>query len=461
METIYCPECSTANRVGSNYCNRCGATFEDGLLTFEQAEPHGSNEPLPVDEPDFIDLESQPWLRVVGDEGEMDEKPPDVDELLGEELRDVEEADEDDFFWQQNPESISTSPRLVMGVQGLLEPLNIIRDVPSEQTEFDEQIRHEAQPANVLKMTPPPPLDPNHAREIRQLMSSEPLLADIPRQLKLPTRESLQIPWLFALLGIAILVAALLQWPQPTGTPQEWPGVAATHEVIQTLPAEANILLYWAYDPATAGEMDWIALPVIQHLLQKKSQLLVISPLPTGSNAARRLILEALIGLGEAGQIEIDKARPPWINGGYLPGGSAALPLVAQSIESIPWYTQMYSEPIEAPSRIDLAVVVAAQAEDVQQWVELVAPRNQIPVVALVGAGADPILRPYWDSQQLSGLVSGFDGASSYEKRLSLPLAQNAEEKLGQHIILQNWGHFILLLAIILGNLAALVGFKG
>jgi len=104
-----------------------------------------------------------------------------------------------------------------------------------------------------------------------------------------------------------------------------------------------------------------------------------------------------------------------------------------------------------------LTIVVAATAEDVQQWLELGQPLQQTPVVAFTSAGADPILRPYLESGQLSGLVSGFDGAVAYQQLRTQPLSRGEETVYRRQLVFQNWGHLAFLLVIVLGNLAALV----
>ena len=108
-----------------------------------------------------------------------------------------------------------------------------------------------------------------------------------------------------------------------------------------------------------------------------------------------------------------------------------------------------------------LAIVVAAQAEDVQQWLEQVQPLAPAPVVAFTGAGADPILRPYLASGQLQGLVSGFDGAASYQQLRARPLNYTlnyaGDGRWLQQLVAQNWGHVALLLILLLGNLRGLL----
>jgi hypothetical protein len=105
-----------------------------------------------------------------------------------------------------------------------------------------------------------------------------------------------------------------------------------------------------------------------------------------------------------------------------------------------------------------LVLVLAAQADDVQQWLELAQPLDHLPVVALTAAGAELLLEPYLDSGQLTGLVSGFDGAVAYQALRSTPLAIADEQTLQRQVVAQNWGQFALLAVILVGNLAALLG---
>ena len=46
----------------------------------------------------------------------------------------------------------------------------------------------------------------------------------------------------------------------------------------------------WAYDPATAGEMDLLSAPLLRHLLDRGAVLDVISLLPNGPATARRTL---------------------------------------------------------------------------------------------------------------------------------------------------------------------------
>jgi hypothetical protein len=106
--------------------------------------------------------------------------------------------------------------------------------------------------------------------------------------------------------------------------------------------------------------------------------------------------------------------------------------------------------------RADLAVVFAAEAEDVQAWLEQVAPRNGTPVIAATSAAADPSLRPYLSSGQLVGLVSGFDGAATYTAKLEDLPTRSREQQLERQLVGQNLAIPVFLLLILAGNLAIL-----
>jgi hypothetical protein len=320
--------------------------------------------------------------------------------------------------------------RLVSGIQGLIEPIRVAT-VPGES---------DGEPP--LAETPGEVLDADRLRRVRALMAEEPLLASgalgsLPQAATMPSRRhvSLWVPWVFLVIGLAVAIPVFLQLFRPTGTALAWPGVSAAFAAIDGLPPQATVQVFWAYDPATAGELDLLAAPIVRHLLDKGASLQIVSLLPNGPATARRVLTavhdersQMRRGVGEAAM------EPPR----FLPGGVMVLPALGQQ-------------------RANLAVVFAAQAEDAQEWLEQVAPRNRVPVVAATGAGADPLLRPYLASGQLVGLVSGFDGAASYTAMLDELPTRSREQQLQLQLVGQNLATVVFLLLILAGNLAFLV----
>jgi hypothetical protein len=355
----------------------------------------------------------QPWLQR-GFSGEGDIPLADDDEL----------AEDVDAGVADSTEIPVVTGRLVSGIQGLIEPIRVAT-VPGEG---------DGEPLPLL----PDVLDADRLRRVRALMAEDPLLAagQPPRAILSVNRSpSLWIPWVFLLIGLAIAVPVFWQLQRPSGTAREWPGVDGAYAAVEALGPQSTVQVLWAYDPATAGELDLLAAPVVRHLLDRGATLQIASLLPNGPPTARRLLSavhdersQLRRGLGEAA---MDPPR-------FLPGGVLALPFLGEQ-------------------RADLAVVFAADAEDVQGWLEQVAPRNGAPVVAATSAAADPTLRPYLASGQLVGLVSGFDGAAAYTAKLADLPARSREQQLEQQLVGQNLAIPVFLLLIVAGNIAIIL----
>lgn len=450
MSPILCPHCGTANRAGSNFCNRCGASLRgEGMPppaergpggALPAQEPGGGAEQSPKpgggsadqgadprttgtqplhEEPAAEASPAQPWLEP-GFVGE-DDVPLEPYDELGEDV-DAGVADTTDIP--------VAAGRLVSGIQGLIEPIRVAT-MPGEGNG-----------------EPPMPeatgevFDADRLRRVRALMTEEPLLAagafgTTPQAVAVPRRRhvSLWIPWVFLVIGMAVAIPVFLHVTRTTGTALEWPGVRAAYDAIESLPPQATVQVFWAYDPATAGELDLLSAPIVRQLLDKGARLRIVSLLPNGPATARRLLAAVHEEGSQLPPISDDTPMDP---PRFLPGGVMVLPALGQE-------------------HADLAVVFAAQAEDAQAWIEQVEPRNRVPVIAATGAGADPLLRPYLASGQLIGLVSGYDGAATYSAMLKELPTRAREEQLQVQLVGQNLATVAFLLLIVAGNVAILV----
>lgn len=457
MAAISCPHCGTLNRAGSKFCNQCGVNLDetpetdastaaavpvpaldettDGKVEAEPAgppaprlairRPRSQRSPAPQPEPELLPESdpAQPWLRP--------------------------EMDDADAATPPAPAAPEADRRLFAGLQGLLDPVEIQDPTP---------------PLAVPQAPLGSKLDDQTRRHLRTLAGSGMDLADpapAPTQPRPPIYHS---GWIALLIGLALGLPVLLLASSPDLRPHVWPGLNAAHLAIAQLEMDSPVLVNWAYDPASAGEMDLVAQPVIEHLLTRRAQLIVVSQLPGGPATARKTIGQAATDLRRSAGLFFPTSGPqrPWVEGGFLPGGPSVLPLLGQDPAATVSGASLPSTPgglsARAVSALDaqgpaLAIVFAAQAEDVQTWLEQVQPLDATPVIAVVSAGADPILRPYLDSGQLIGLVSGFDGAFNYSQRL--PHAPSAEQitRLQVQAVAQDWGMWIILLLILAGNL--------
>ena len=91
-----------------------------------------------------------------------------------------------------------------------------------------------------------------------------------------------------------------------------------------------------------------------------------------------------------------------------------------------------------------------------RRWLEQVQPINEGTVIAVTSAVADPALRPFLQSGQLVGLVSGWDGGRAYFRRLERTRSVAEQARSSRLTNGQNWGIGILLVVILLGNVAGL-----
>lgn len=453
MSIVRCSHCGTANRAGSNFCNGCGTDLREsgqiapieprpapppepepsppepppvprrpgrGPSRRSQSEPPPEAAPPTPELPD--DLGDQPWLRL--EFAGSDEEPADADEIDAGEVR------------------------LITGIQGLLTPIRIATNIADDAP---------AAPGRVQ----PPTETPAAAdlRLIRGLMAEPPTLVNYQVHTPLRRARSLRIAWLFALVGLAVGLPALLGLAGPRGEPFAWPGVEQAYLAIQDVTPNDLVVVYWAYDPTTAGELDLVTEPILRHLLQRRARLAVVTLTPGAIGSAERLIAQLRAAQGTDNLAAAAELGRP-ITFSFLPGGSSVLPWVARAPDQALLENPLLVGSAQRARFADppaLVVTVAAQAEDVQHWLEQVQPLARTPVVAVTSAAADPILRPYLDSGQLRGLVSGFDGATTYRRRLDPFAAPESAPALLRQIVLQNWGHLALLAAIALGNLAALL----
>jgi hypothetical protein len=445
MSIIRCPHCGTANRAGSNFCNSCGAELRPSdaprppvelPIPSQPPEPPAPAVPpsprlSPAEQPPDPSLHDQPWLRLEFNAEEGEEA---ADDAALEQAAGV-------------APSTTTTPRLITGIQGLLEPTRLAisggRPGSSAQSRF----------------APSPALGAEQVRRIRWLMSEAPMLAASPAYRPLPAPPSLHLRWVFLVIGLAVAVPIFLLMPG-AGAPVHWTGVSRAYSAVQALPPEAPVLLFWAYDPATAGELDLVALPLMHHLLERRPRLAVVSLLPAGPVTAQRLLERARADLRRASSLTLsaESARP--VSYSYLSGGAAVLPLLARDLASGLQGTVGFTPPpilADNEAAPALVVVFAAHAEAAQQWLEMVQPLQGTPVVAAASAAAGPVLQPYYDSGQLLGLVHGFDGAYSYHTLHQQAGSRIQMPALAAQVAAQNWGQIALLLIVLTGNLLAFI----
>jgi len=193
----------------------------------------------------------------------------------------------------------------------------------------------------------------------------------------------------------------------------------AAIKTVEAIPADAPVLVIFDYQPSTVGEMEAAGASLLDHLLLlKHPRLALLSTSPTGPALAERFMSVVLADRSYARNLQ-------YVDLGYLPGGltgiytfaqnpSAAVPLDAGS-------KPVWQSPVLAPvtrlSDFAAVIVLTDSVEAGRSWIEQTSlARGSSPMVMVASAQAGPMLLPYVDSGQVSGLVSGVNGAAGAEQ---------------------------------------------
>ena len=249
----------------------------------------------------------------------------------------------------------------------------------------------------------------------------------------IPHSESLRKQWW--LYGAILLAALLSFWLGSMSLPNEtydWGGTEAAWQAIQELEPGSNVLIYWQNHPAVAGELDLPVVPVLTHLLAVPVDLHFFTQHPLGLAEARRLL--AMVRRRQAIALSENETSAIVHEIGYWPGGYVVLPGLLSHLAKI--------EP-------DLHIVITADADDVIHWLEQVGPHTAVPILAVTGAGVDQVIRPYQDSEQLAGLVRGYNGAQAYAQLNADRFPNLQRKKIQLHMAAQNWISAALILAFL------------
>ncbi len=199
----------------------------------------------------------------------------------------------------------------------------------------------------------------------------------------------------------------------------------ASSTLIDALAANVPVLVAFDYDPALSGEMEAVAAPLMDRLLAKGVPLVLVSSSPTGPILAEHFLANTpLINMYAS------NAGEQYINLGYLPGGPAGLLYFAEDpLDAMPytvdgklaWDTAPFQN-LRNLSDFAAVLVVTDNSDTGRDWVEQVAPHlGDTPMLMMISAQAEPMLRPYFDSGQIKGFISGLSDAKIYEQKFSRP----------------------------------------
>jgi hypothetical protein len=194
--------------------------------------------------------------------------------------------------------------------------------------------------------------------------------------------------------------------------------IVAWAQSLDALPAGSAVLVSFDYTPAYGGEMNPLALALARQLAAKSVHMVVMSTKPEGIGLAEQIV--ALI----AQEMPAYRYGESYAILGYLSGQEAGLRTLNESVSSAFRSDHVQRRALEElPVTKDLAtlqdvrcvIVLADDNDSVRRWIEQVQSRSNIVLDALVTAGVEPLLVPYYRSGQLRHLMGGAVGAAEYE----------------------------------------------
>jgi hypothetical protein len=232
--------------------------------------------------------------------------------------------------------------------------------------------------------------------------------------------------WLIAVILVIALIPPILMESQNVPLPGRFPPaeIQAVLDLVSLLPPTSPVLLAFDYQPGLSGEMDSAASAVVDHLLIKGAQLVIMSTNPTGPALAERFLHSTQSDHGYVAEKE-------YRNLGYISGNTSALLHFAQSPRSALPITEekqdgVWSvwdlpplENINALADFTLVVVITDDPDVARSWIEQVEPElDDTPLIMVLSAQAKPLVYPYFTSvpKQVNGIVSGVVGGAFYER---------------------------------------------
>ncbi|MHB8087043.1 MAG: hypothetical protein ACYDH2_02225 [Anaerolineaceae bacterium] len=242
---------------------------------------------------------------------------------------------------------------------------------------------------------------------------------DIPkktRKQRMIWRLVLAVALIFVILVSPSVFAAYII--QPALFPPE---LVSVYDQVDAISTDKPVLLAGDFEAAVAGELSWSSQSLLEHLMRRNLNLVVLSSNPSGSTLMTQLIENA------AQKVEGYDLTTHVTTLGYLPGGATGVHLLAVNPRAAMPYTHNLDaawnsnilHSVNLLSDFGALIVLSDKSESSRTWVEQIQPGLGVtPLMFVVSAQAAPLLQPYYQSGQISGYVAGFYGSLAYEQML-------------------------------------------
>jgi hypothetical protein len=265
----------------------------------------------------------------------------------------------------------------------------------------------------------------NHAEVLRKMVEAETQTQPVQKAALISEQRVLR----WVIVGV-LLLAVLFPMLTPgwmSGLPAVPLETSPVGQMINAIPNGAPVLLIVDYEPGMSGELEAASSTVLDHLMLRGTRLAIVSTSPVGPALGEHLI--DLLG--------VHNYQPGvhYVNLGFIPGGAAglqgfgiapqsALPLgydatplwgLLNLAGANPW-GQAPLEGVTSLRDFQMTLLLSDDPDTVRGWVEQVEPRlAEQSLVVVSSAQAAPLIRPYFESGQVTGMVTGVSGGAYYE----------------------------------------------
>lgn len=282
------------------------------------------------------------------------------------------------------------------------------------------------------------------------------LLQETPRPAQMRGDKRAVGKWLpYTLLGVALLLAILVPRLFPanavyasTWFPRE---VVSTYQLISGLQPDRPVLVAADFEPAAAGEMNWVSGYVLSHLMTGNIPMVTLSTNVVGTAMLQENLRKtaAVTGNYDLSNNVLDL--------GYLPGGAVGMSAMAEdwrgalpyTADFQPAWQQRLLLEVEQLSDFGAVVVLTDNAETARDWIEQVKPAlGETPLLMVLNAQSAPLVQPYYESGQLNGYTAGLSSALAYSQ-------------LQQQSAVTSSGHLSFQVSLIVTALIILLGGLG
>jgi hypothetical protein len=219
--------------------------------------------------------------------------------------------------------------------------------------------------------------------------------------------------WFLAILFTLVALVTLSMRTQVFRLPFAAPNqVREAQAVVKSIPENSPLLVVFDYEPSRAGEMEAISAPLFDML--NNPRLTFLATNETGSTLAERFAAGSLSG-------------STYLNLGYLSGGQLGIRAFVQDptriapvdIHSQPAWISTTLQGVTAINQFAAIILVTDNAEAARIWVEQtqgIRSVTPIPFIVVSSAQAAPMIEPYYESGQVSGVVPGLYGGALFEQ---------------------------------------------